>query len=287
MHTDKYIVINIRIYINIDFNFILFRCTELGAAISEYISDGIECSIRGYGASTWPERNSSTLLFASLMTRIFGVQRSRESDNLNIRNKMTGRIFFIRYPQLYDFFLSELKYSSEAIAHNDRPIRLHPLLLLISRLYPSALEGSESNLKLSTFIPLISSCSSSPELATRNLSAKSLVALIPPGNVIDSVFDILNKLEVNIISLFTSTTCYNIYVNSQNSSNLSSNSVHGYLLQILYLLRSTKSHTHRIPQDILLKFCKAYIQYELNNSGPGHSILQKVYIEVLLQIFIT
>lgn len=130
------------------------------------------------------------------MTRIFGVQRTRESDNLNIRNKMTGRIFFLRYPQLYDFFLSELKYSSVAIQRNDRPIRLHPLLLLISRLYPSALEGSESNLKLSTFIPSISGCSSSPELATRNLSAKSLVALVPPGNVVDRVFDILNELKV-------------------------------------------------------------------------------------------
>lgn len=185
--------------IDIDSSFLFFRCAELGDAISEYISDGIECSIRGYGASTWPERNSSTLLFASLMTRIFGVQRTRESDNLNIRNKMTGRIFFIRYPQLYDFFLSELKYSSEAIQRNDRPIRLHPLLLLVSRLYPSALEGSESNLKLSTFIPLISGCSSSPELVTRNLSAKSLVALIPPGNVVDRVFDILNELEVGFV----------------------------------------------------------------------------------------
>lgn len=75
---------------------LLFKCTELGEACSEYISDGIECSIRGYSASTWPERNSSTLLFSALMTRVFGVQRTKETENLSNKNKMTGLIFFMR-----------------------------------------------------------------------------------------------------------------------------------------------------------------------------------------------
>lgn len=173
----------------------LFRCTELGEAVSEYVSDGLECSIRGYSAHTWPERNSSTLLFASLMTRTFGVQRDRE--NLSIKNKMTGRLFFIRYPRLYDFFLTELSNAAAAINCNARPPRLHPLLLLISRLYPSALEGSESNLKLDNFVPLISGCSSSPELVTRELSAKSMVALIPPLKIIDRLNDICVELAVS------------------------------------------------------------------------------------------
>lgn len=74
----------------------LFRCTDLGDSIGEYISDGIECAIRGYSSENWPERNSSTLLFSSLIIRVFGVQRTKDSDNLNIRNKMTGRIFFLK-----------------------------------------------------------------------------------------------------------------------------------------------------------------------------------------------
>lgn len=74
----------------------LFRCTDLGDSIGEFISDGIECAIRGYASNNWPERNSSTLLFSALITRVFGVQRTRDSDNLNIRNKMTGRIFFLK-----------------------------------------------------------------------------------------------------------------------------------------------------------------------------------------------
>lgn len=78
------------------FKFNFFRCTDLGDVVSEFISDGLECSINGYTAKSWPERNSATLLFAALITRIFGVQRTRHADTLNIRNKMTGRIFFLR-----------------------------------------------------------------------------------------------------------------------------------------------------------------------------------------------
>lgn len=102
----------------------------------------------------------------------------------------------IRHPKLYDFFYTELKSASEAIQRNERPPRLHPLLLIISRLYPSALEGCDSNLKLSTYIPFISLCSSSPELVTRQLSAKSMTALIAPENIAERLFQILNELKV-------------------------------------------------------------------------------------------
>jgi hypothetical protein len=94
------------------------------------------------------ERNSATLLFSALVTRMFGVHRSREE--LSIRNRMTGRIFFLRYPSLYEFLLEELKeavVSMEACYSSLRP-GLFPVLLLLSRLYPSSLEGTDSNLQV-------------------------------------------------------------------------------------------------------------------------------------------
>lgn len=106
-------------------------------------------------------------------------------------------LFLISYPRLHEFFHAELKLASEVITRNERPPRLHPLLLLISRLYPSALEGADSNLKLSTFIPFISICSSSPELVTRQLSAKSMVALIPSANVVEKISSILDEISVS------------------------------------------------------------------------------------------
>lgn len=32
----------------------LFRCTDLGDSVGEYISDGIDCAIRGYSSDNWP-----------------------------------------------------------------------------------------------------------------------------------------------------------------------------------------------------------------------------------------
>ncbi|KAG7301911.1 hypothetical protein JYU34_013330 [Plutella xylostella] len=84
----------------------LFRNTTLGEAGASYVGEGLLTAIKGFDANTWPERNSSTLLFSALTVRIFGVQRSKDGDNLCVRNKMTGRIFFLRYPQLYDFMLT-------------------------------------------------------------------------------------------------------------------------------------------------------------------------------------
>ncbi|XP_053689382.1 thyroid adenoma-associated protein homolog [Sabethes cyaneus] len=198
----------------------LFRSTELGDSIGEFVSDGIECAINGYDAESWSERNSSTLLFSALMIRVFGVQRTKDSENLNIRNKMTGRIFFLRYPQLYDFFITELEKASRIIVNGSRSKKLHPLLLLLSRLYPSALEGSESNLKLSRFVPIVSICSGCAELQTRYLAAKFIAIIVSPDLVFDRIFLLLESL------------------NRSNNKGINPNSLHGALLQILYLVKT-------------------------------------------------
>uniref|UniRef100_A0A2M4B8H4 tRNA (32-2'-O)-methyltransferase regulator THADA n=1 Tax=Anopheles marajoara TaxID=58244 RepID=A0A2M4B8H4_9DIPT len=198
----------------------LFRATDLGETVGEFISEGIMCAINGYEAESWSERNSSTLLFSALMVRVFGVQRSKDSENLNIRNKMTGRIFFLRYPVLYDFFVFELEKASKIIIQGRRSKKLHPLLLLLSRLYPSALEGSESNLKLSRFVPLVSICSGCAELQTRYLAAKIISIIVSPDLVFDRICLLLESL------------------NRSNNRNINPNSMHGALLQILQLVKT-------------------------------------------------
>uniref|UniRef100_A0A2M4CQW9 Putative cell cycle-associated protein n=2 Tax=Anopheles darlingi TaxID=43151 RepID=A0A2M4CQW9_ANODA len=198
----------------------LFRSTDLGETVGEFISEGIMCAINGYEAESWSERNSSTLLFSALMIRVFGVQRSKDSNNLNIRNKMTGRIFFLRYPVLYDFFVFELEKASKIVIQGRRSKKLHPLLLLLSRLYPSALEGSESNLKLSRFVPLVSICSGCAELQTRYLAAQIISIIVSPDLVFDRICLLLESL------------------NRSNNRNINPNSLHGALLQILQLVKT-------------------------------------------------
>ncbi|XP_075155703.1 thyroid adenoma-associated protein homolog [Haematobia irritans] len=203
----------------------LFRCSDLNEAVGEYVSEGVMVALRGYDATNWSEKNSATLLFAALITRIFGVQRTKDSENLNIRNRMTGRIFFLRYPKLYDLFLEELQKASKLIDDNEKSHKLHPLLLILSRLYASALEGTESNLKLSQFIPYISKCGGCPEMQTRYMAAKAITALI-------------NKDEV---SNMIRTKCGEIVFMADHSDSLKLNLLHGYLLQIYYLVKNNKT----------------------------------------------
>lgn len=95
------------------------------------------------------ERNSATLLLSALVTRIFGVPRSKSQDQLSWKNKMTGRIFFQRYPKLFEFFQQELRKASQSASANLHP-SLYPVLLILGRLYPSSLEGTDSNVQVSS-----------------------------------------------------------------------------------------------------------------------------------------
>ncbi|XP_038174568.1 thyroid adenoma-associated protein isoform X3 [Arvicola amphibius] len=99
----------------------LFRDTRLGENIIPYVADGAKAAILGFTSPVWAVRNSSTLLFSSLITRIFGVKRGK--DELSKTNswrshhhlalpwegRMTGREFFSRFPELYPFLLKQLE----------------------------------------------------------------------------------------------------------------------------------------------------------------------------------
>lgn len=63
---------------------------------------------------------------------------------------MTGRVFFHRYPELYEFLLKELEHAVKALKSGDvaELAILHPILLLIARLYPSSLEGTDTNMQV-------------------------------------------------------------------------------------------------------------------------------------------
>lgn len=120
----------------------------------------------------------------------------------------TSKTFLLsRYPRLYEFFYGELESSSKAIERNEKPLRLHPLLLLISRLYPSGVSNCDTNSKLRSFVPFISTCSSSPELVTRKLSANSIVALIAPRDVLQYCLDRLKTINVIDDNPFSSFIC--------------------------------------------------------------------------------
>lgn len=84
---------------------------------------------------------------------MFGVQRTKDSEGLSVKNRMTAKVFFMRYPELHKFLLVEL---SDGLKKQDS-LTLHPVLLILSRLYPSSHEGVSEmkvSVKKTTYIVL-------------------------------------------------------------------------------------------------------------------------------------
>lgn len=207
----------------------LFRCSELNEAVTEYVADGMKCAVLRHGADSWVERNSSTLLFTALMVRIFGVQRSKDGDDLPIRNKMTGRAFFLRYPGLYDFFMEQLSEAAKCVQAMTMNPMLHPLLLVLIRLYPSG--SDEEYLPLTNFVPVVSLCSSCVELQTRVLCAKFIASVLSPEELISRISETTGILK--------------------KSGKLPANITHGILLQILYQVKKSEVISEQNTENLM------------------------------------
>ena len=126
-----------------------YKDAKLCEDVFPFISDGIIIAIEGFSSPIWSIRNTCTLLFSALMQRIFGVKKF----------KMTGREFFSRFPNLYSFLLEQAKVMSNLTGAGNKSLALHPsifpVLLLLSHLYPSTVECSDSLMSLQAFIPYI------------------------------------------------------------------------------------------------------------------------------------
>lgn len=58
-------------------------------------------------------RNSSNLLFTSLILRVFGAKRV--ADEHSVENKTTAREFFTRFPTLHGYLLHQLRKNTETM----------------------------------------------------------------------------------------------------------------------------------------------------------------------------
>uniref|UniRef100_A0A8C2JJ74 tRNA (32-2'-O)-methyltransferase regulator THADA n=1 Tax=Cyprinus carpio TaxID=7962 RepID=A0A8C2JJ74_CYPCA len=144
----------------------LYRDTRLGENIVPFVSDGMQAAILGFTSPVWAVRNSSTLLFSTLITRIFGVKKGK--DEHSKKNSDSGQV------------------------------KLHPslflLLLVLGRLYPSPMDGSSSPLGLAPFMPLIIRCGRSAVYRTREMAARALVPFVLVTQVPSTIQTLLEEL---------------------------------------------------------------------------------------------
>ncbi|KAM9726802.1 thyroid adenoma-associated protein isoform 2-T3 [Menidia menidia] len=205
----------------------LFRDTRLGENIIPFVSDGMQAAVLGFTSPVWAVRNSSTLLFSTLITRIFGVKRGK--DEHSKKNRMTGREFFTRFPALYPFLLNQLEEAAATVESGH--VKLHPslflLLLVLSRLYPSPMDGSSTPLGLAPFLPFIKRCGHSAVYRTREMAARALVPFVLVTQVPSTVQSLLLDLP------------------TEPGPDIQHNHIHGTLLQVLFLLRSFQTDSRR------------------------------------------
>ncbi|XP_069810892.1 tRNA (32-2'-O)-methyltransferase regulator THADA isoform X2 [Dendropsophus ebraccatus] len=217
----------------------VFRDTRLGENVIPYVGEGTQAAILGFTSPVWAVRNSSTLLFSTLITRIFGVKRGK--DERSKKNRMTGREFFSRFPTLYPFLLEQLEIVANTVDSHTGELKLHPslylLLLILSKLYPSPMDGTYSALSMAPFIPFIMRCGHSPVYRSREMAARALVPFLMVQDIPQTAANLLRSLP------------------DSSSCTVQQNHIHGVLLQVLYMLQSyfeTKhiTNSQRLQQEI-------------------------------------
>lgn len=249
----------------------LYRDTRLAEDVAPYVADGLKVAILGFSSHLWAVTNSSTLLLSALMTRIFGVNRSKLEGNVSRKNCQTGRTFFTHHPSIYEFLLDQLSQASQDVISNPLTLNpvLYPILLILGRLYPSSLDGIDSGLKLDAFIPYIINCAGSPILKTREMAAKALKPLAGK-----------DQLTSNLCILLS-------YIPSEPDGKISQNSLHGLLLQILQLVKLLPSlpfslHATDI-KNVLQEFSRRLWVLTMRNPCL---ITRQVAVEIAMEIVI-
>jgi hypothetical protein len=116
----------------------LFKDTRIGEDVLQYAEKALIVAINGFDSVFWNVRNASTLLYSSLINRIFGTNRSK--DGISKKNRlvfifgliivdknrfklclffssMPGRMFFLKFPQLYQFFADTITNSLASLKY--------------------------------------------------------------------------------------------------------------------------------------------------------------------------
>ncbi|XP_041107653.1 thyroid adenoma-associated protein-like isoform X2 [Polyodon spathula] len=211
----------------------LFRDTRLSENIIPYVAEGAQAAILGFTSPVWAVRNSSTLLFSTVLTRIFGVKKGR--DEHSKKNRMIGRELFSRFPALYPFLLRQLETVASTVDGDSGVLKLHPclflLLLILGRLYPSPMDGTSSTLSLAPFVPFIIRCGRSPVWRSREMAARALVPFVMVNQLPSTALALLRELP------------------DRAEATVRHNHVHGTLLQVLHLLRAYLESKHRANSE--------------------------------------
>ncbi|XP_077967603.1 tRNA (32-2'-O)-methyltransferase regulator THADA-like isoform X2 [Styela clava] len=211
----------------------LIKDSSLGEEILPYVSQCTQVSIIGFASSVWAVRNSSTLLFSALVTRIFGVKRDK-NDYFCMKNRLSANEFFSRLQGLHSFLLQQLEKICNNLdkgSHHALCPTLHPILLLLSRIYPSTMQPT-SGISLTGFIPLLIRCRASAVYKSRVSAAVALASVLTWDRRINVMKICCDNLKNDAVIVQGKSS------NNEGIFSSAQNRIHGGLLQISEILNS-------------------------------------------------
>uniref|UniRef100_A0A0X3NJK4 Thyroid adenoma-associated protein homolog n=1 Tax=Schistocephalus solidus TaxID=70667 RepID=A0A0X3NJK4_SCHSO len=202
----------------------LVRDATVGPHLSDHLEEILKCAIQGLNSSLWMIRNSSLMLYSTMMERIFGVNRTRDCDSK--KNRMSSSVFFAKFPGMRAFLLQSFE---ESLRGGRSPTigrtKLFALLNLLTRFLPPVQSATSDGTIVHAFLPYVFACAGSADIRIRLLAARSLTCLLQPA--------CLPTLALRILILVTTQLR-----RSSEARSMSHNRLHGLLLQLLEILRS-------------------------------------------------
>lgn len=208
----------------------------LGPDLDPFLSHATELSIRGFRSTKWAVRNSSMMMFASVIQRTIDNEKHDSGGS-----KATSVVdFFGRFPSLFPFLLRELAFIAPSLLHDSTPKdietmhpSLYPILLLLSKLRSAVFRAElrlGSSIDYTALIPFIQLCSHHRVMKIRQIAAKALCSLTALEAVAEKAKELLLPL-VDILS--SGKYVYN-------------NHVHGRLMLVYEVLDGFRRHNDRL-----------------------------------------
>jgi hypothetical protein len=166
----------------------IIKDTQLSLDVMPYVAPAFVTAIQGAQSNDWGITNSSSQLFAALISRSMGKQRVNDNE---ARAGVTAVEFFCRFPSLQPYLLDTLQAAEGGAAHSVDPGAYYALLLL-SKLLPSV--TTESNIGLDDLLPVVQRCCGHENYMGRCVAAAALTPLIPEDQILTVMAKTIERL---------------------------------------------------------------------------------------------
>jgi hypothetical protein len=103
----------------------VFQDSSLKLDMQHYLGAGLMTAIVGFSHNDWSVRNSSLALYSGIIRRMFDM---KDEDQLSIRNSLNIVQFFLRAPNLINFFFDEVNsYLENEVKQQNMYPTLYPI----------------------------------------------------------------------------------------------------------------------------------------------------------------